>query len=686
MPILPPGGQTLKRSTRTTYRKGSLKRGERVPFSKRVQSRRHSGSENGDETGAQSPVTAGADEREPILGLTRVQTEPTPMPSGGETQSDYHSDARQGSRRRVGLGASQSTENLQHDAEVPRPIQDRRRSPPREPAQVERQQQPQQPQQPHQGLQGLQARPFTSRLTSGGRTTAQLPGYNNSNPLPHIIETLPDGTKVPVGPLAAHAFPERRSSHEQPRPPQRGGAHMRPVPGRQQAVHTSTLDDISSNPSPLPGSGSTRTDALTMVPTFEDKKVERKDSMRKSSWKWILGSDDDDHREKEKKAAAAKEEKAMGEGGTASSLKARASKLTKTPTEKARLDVLQNSIDGTTPSRGRESIVLNRADIQLEDERKKESKKSTEIPKKEREKDSGLLSAIFGVKKKSFDGEQKEKKRKSDRGHSPEPPMRILKPDIDYNWTRFSILEERAIYRMAHIKLANPRRALYSQVLLSNFMYSYLAKVQALHPQMQIPASQQQKAAQQQQQQQQQSKSDQPAEHSQYQRWQEQQSRQEPDHGNGHSSARRTGDGPSTAGASSSSSSQQQRTIYDQQYRSAFDHDNGHASGGGGHDQRSAEEYENSFVQVGGQQYSREAAQARVNGIMGAPHHSGGGGGGGGGGSGGGGGGGGGGPSGAHGYSVASTHDYLGYPKDQQPFGTGQEGLWDDEDKAEELW
>lgn len=41
---------------------------------------------------------------------------------------------------------------------------------------------------------------------------------------------------------------------------------------------------------------------------------------------------------------------------------------------------------------------------------------------------------------------------------------------------------------MAHIKLANPRRALYSQVLLSNFMYSYLAKVQQMHPQIQIPA------------------------------------------------------------------------------------------------------------------------------------------------------------------------------------------------------
>ena len=46
---------------------------------------------------------------------------------------------------------------------------------------------------------------------------------------------------------------------------------------------------------------------------------------------------------------------------------------------------------------------------------------------------------------------------------------------------------------MAHIKLANPRRALYSQVLLSNFMYSYLAKVQQMNPQMQVPQSAMQK-------------------------------------------------------------------------------------------------------------------------------------------------------------------------------------------------
>lgn len=42
---------------------------------------------------------------------------------------------------------------------------------------------------------------------------------------------------------------------------------------------------------------------------------------------------------------------------------------------------------------------------------------------------------------------------------------------LDY---RFPVHIERAIYRLSHIKLANPRRQLRQQVLLSNFMYAYL--------------------------------------------------------------------------------------------------------------------------------------------------------------------------------------------------------------------
>ncbi|KAK7207963.1 hypothetical protein BZA70DRAFT_31434 [Myxozyma melibiosi] len=43
-----------------------------------------------------------------------------------------------------------------------------------------------------------------------------------------------------------------------------------------------------------------------------------------------------------------------------------------------------------------------------------------------------------------------------------------------YYYTRFPLHVERAIYRLSHLKLANPRRPLCQQVLLSNFMYGYL--------------------------------------------------------------------------------------------------------------------------------------------------------------------------------------------------------------------
>jgi hypothetical protein len=234
------------------------------------------------------------------------------------------------------------------------------------------------------------------------------------------------------------------------------------------------------HPSPLPGS-SARTDTLTFIPTIEEKKPERKSKKdkdddssgsRKPSWGWFKGSDEKDKKDKKKEDDHKRNKTKLG--------------LDK-PHDNARLDVLQSTLE-TTP-RGRESLVLDREsmDHRLHDERKKESsRKSGGESKKEKEKE-GLFSSFFGGSKKKSDRDSGGKKGSSLRALSPDPPHRPLKPDIDYNWTRFSILEERAIYRMAHIKLANPRRALYSQVLLSNFMYSYLAKVQQMHPQMQIP-------------------------------------------------------------------------------------------------------------------------------------------------------------------------------------------------------
>jgi len=267
-----------------------------------------------------------------------------------------------------------------------------------------------------------------------------------------------------------------------------------PQPSRSGAVSPPSFRQPQSleQPSPLPGND-TNTSNLSFIPTLTvDKRADQKkkeEGGKKSGWGWLLGKEDKDQEKAEKPKA----------------------KILKPPqSDNTRLDVLQTSIDG---SNRKESLVLDREGLKLEEERKKESqRKSAEIGGK-KEKES-LFSSIFGGKKGKADKES-SKKNLRDR-LSPEPTLRELKPDVDYHWTRFSILEERAIYRMAHIKLANPRRALYSQVLLSNFMYSYLAKVQQMHPQMNLPTS-----AKQQKKQQKQEQPQQPDEFTQYQRYQQ---------------------------------------------------------------------------------------------------------------------------------------------------------------------
>lgn len=261
-----------------------------------------------------------------------------------------------------------------------------------------------------------------------------------------------------------------------------------------QNIPTQNLDQ----PSPLPGQD-TNTSNLSIIPTLTvDKRQEqKKKEEKKSGWSWLLGKEESDKEKEKTKNKASKNSQSY---------------------DSTRLDLLQTSIDGGP--KARESLVLDRDSLRLEEERKKESqRKSSGSEKKEKE---SIFSSIFGGKRSKA---EKESQRKAQERLSPEPPHRELKPDIDYNWTRFSILEERAIYRMAHIKLANPRRALYSQVLLSNFMYSYLAKVQQMHPQMNLPTSakQQRKQKEQQQmlQQQQQQQSQQPDEFTQYQRYQQ---------------------------------------------------------------------------------------------------------------------------------------------------------------------
>ena len=105
---------------------------------------------------------------------------------------------------------------------------------------------------------------------------------------------------------------------------------------------------------------------------------------------------------------------------------------------------------------------------------------------KEKEKDNSFLGSLFGGSKKKQEeytgtglgsgsgretaaallGASKAKSR------APSPT-----PQVGGPYARYPIHVERAIYRLSHIKLANPRRPLYEQVLISNLMFWYLGVI-----------------------------------------------------------------------------------------------------------------------------------------------------------------------------------------------------------------
>ena len=451
VPILPaaPSGNSLRRSTRTTYRRGgSLRKGgDRVPFSKRAA---HLAEQESEEHKAASPITPEGEAE----SLSRVQTEP--MPTSERVTENFSRPGRM--NRRAGI----TSPPLKSYEEPPPP-----RPPIEQPARNanDSSRRPSIDSRDRQNREHHPPGHFVSKIASNGRIGVPTESLHS--------KTAPSIDIIPPSDSHGYRPPERSSSHAPPPPPPPPSAPAQPAPmpfegprshhkqtqsrTNQTVKPNQTLSDMSSHPSPLPGNN-TRTDSLSFIPTLtEDKKADgKKDGGRKSSWSWgsLLGNE-----EKEKEKRRAEEEKES---------KKKSIKIGK-PVDKThdntRLDLLQTTMEG---NRGRESLVLDRGDLKLEEERKKESSRKAASADSKKEKD-GFFSSLLGAGKRKADRDSGGKKHTS-RNLSPEPPMRILKPDIDYNWTRFSILEERAIYRMAHIKLANPRRALHSQVLLSNFM------------------------------------------------------------------------------------------------------------------------------------------------------------------------------------------------------------------------
>jgi len=127
--------------------------------------------------------------------------------------------------------------------------------------------------------------------------------------------------------------------------------------------------------------------------------------------------------------------------------------------------------------------------VKAERDREKEAQRAEKEKEKEKEKEGGFFGSLFSSKKKQDDsssqtglymGSGREAAAallgasKSSKGlpTSPSP-----QPGFQGPYARYPIHVERAIYRLSHIKLANPRRPLYEQVLISNLMFWYLGVI-----------------------------------------------------------------------------------------------------------------------------------------------------------------------------------------------------------------
>ncbi|EGR46700.1 uncharacterized protein TRIREDRAFT_122838 [Trichoderma reesei QM6a] len=432
----------LRRSTRTTYRKGgSLRSGDKASFSKRMAQRHQSG----DSTDSHAAAAI-----EPPRGypLIQVQSEPTENFSRPTRPDRRHDkDSQESSATSTAPDAPSASRSSQFS------------------------------------IRGSSASP---RASTDDILTSENPGVSQENRYPDQFSQRHSQT------VSTAEEPGLEPVADDPGNNSTGRSNHRSLPGSHK-LEDSSSGRLSNSASTQTGavplntsnSNALRTDATITPPaqTRDEKRGDKKARKEKdedshnssrsgSAWKWLKGVADD--RDKKKDESKKSRHKATSEKAQ----------------DNVRLDVIQSSLEKNA-TKGRESLVLDREslDTKLSDERKKDSHRKSDSRK---EKDGSLFSSIFGGKKR----EEKEKNKKHQQLlHVPEDtvPYKPLQPDVDYNWSRFPLLEERAIYRMAHIKLANPRRSLHSQVLLSNFMYSYLAIVQAMHPQMNVPVSPQQK-------------------------------------------------------------------------------------------------------------------------------------------------------------------------------------------------
>ena len=495
LPILPPLGHTLRRSTRTTYRKerggsvgglGSVRR--RLP-------RAGGETDTDDYSPGNSPSSPKIDHP-----LKRVQTEPLPSLNTANRIHSRPQDTSTAEARDVN-DSQDSNERIQPAIRSPPPpvpspmaLSTPAASSPSASFEDMLASSASIPPAPSVKLS-------SSKLNRRSTSPTLRPSHTRKESqdkvasVPRIVETPPADQTQQV----KHS--ERASSHHPPQTSPSKGSKRAPLV--RQGGSENLAGEVGSRP------GSAGKESLT--PAFsevKERRAARSDSVgsaaRKSSWGWRLVGDKEREKDKESKEKASEKD-----GGNAKAKKPKAPKAEKgTDKDHARLDVIQKSIDGkesqTEKGDGRDKDKAEAS--------RKPNAQDTGSSKKEKE--SGLFSSFFGGSRKKSGSESH--KAKSAQNTSPEQPH----VQQNFYYTRFPIHIERAIYRLSHLKLANPRRPLLQQVLLSNFMYSYLAKVQMHQPTLLQQQQQQREYEQQQLYHQQQAQYEQ--QHSQYEQQAEQ--------------------------------------------------------------------------------------------------------------------------------------------------------------------
>ena len=162
-----------------------------------------------------------------------------------------------------------------------------------------------------------------------------------------------------------------------------------------------------------------------------------------------------------------------------------------------------------SPSAGRRKGVEERKEKEKEKKgglfskgkvKKEKPSKPSEQPSREREKESSFFGSLFG-KKKSDDpvpvtSSMGPATAAALLGQSRSKVAAAQEQSGSTGYARYPIHVERAVYRLSHIKLANPRRPLHEQVLISNLMFWYLGVInKPATPQPSQPAAQNQPAA-----------------------------------------------------------------------------------------------------------------------------------------------------------------------------------------------